>query len=198
MLLLQITTLVALAAASASAAVMPSRRTTTPSTGLSLRARDLKSPKVWLLEVLAGVDKTFSKIEGKMEQAVKGIKSDILTKLKSSGVLTKAIKGMKHPEDLKTLQPKVDQVMKSLQPEFEKAAKDTRPREVVMKELKPKVDKAFSGLKPQLSKVWDDFKSGLYKAGEVADRLIEAPIAAIALFGFVLTHSLDGWELYTE
>ena len=147
-----------------------------------------------MTKVIAGVDKSFLDIEGKIGQALKGIKDDILNKMKPG--VGKAVKGMKHPEDLKTLKPKINQAMKTLQPEFDKAAKDTRPREVVMKELKPKVDKAFEDIKPQLSKVWNDIKSGLYKAAGVADKMVEAPIMAIALFGLVLTH--PGWEPYTE
>jgi hypothetical protein len=81
--------------------------------------------------------------------------------------IDKALKGTKHPEDMKTLEPKIHQVILSLQPEFEKDAKDTRPFVEVMKDLKHKINEDFKDLMVDLEKVWEDMGPGLDEAMEV-------------------------------
>jgi hypothetical protein len=102
--------------------------------------------------------------------------------------IDKALKGMKHPEDIKTLEPKIHQVILSLQPEFEKDAKDTGPFVEVMKDLRHKINEGFE---VDLEKVWEDMRLGLDETMEdlVDGLMMGAAVNAMTSYPKLISHS---------
>jgi hypothetical protein len=161
----QIITFVALVA-SVGAVAIPTRRSI-PS-GQDLEIRDpLSASEVYqgvksgLGGMRDGIEKIFKEL---MPQGMPHMEG-ILKKMQPG--IDKALQTIKHPEDLKLLEPKIHQVILSLQPEFKKAVKGLRPVGEVLNVIKHKFNEGFEDLKDDLKKVWENVKPGLDEAMDI-------------------------------